>query len=71
MPVRAVFCVRQLGVETHDGGEELGKGQDEEAREERPLHAAGRGAGGGVGFALRMKESISRMRLASDGVRMG
>lgn len=58
VPVGAVCRVRQLGVETHDGGEELGEGQDGEAREERRICAAGRGAAGGGGFALRVEKSI-------------
>lgn len=62
VPVGAIFRVRQLGVETHDGGEDLREDQDGKAGEEGWICAAGRGAGGGggsVGFALQLEKSIS------------
>lgn len=70
VPVGAIFRVRQLGVETHDGGEDLREGQDGKAGEEGWICAAGRGAGGGGsggGFALQSGKVNTHPCLTSKG----
>ncbi len=49
MPVGAVGCVSELGVETHNRGKNLGEKKDEEAGDEG--RGRSRSCGGGA-FAL-------------------